>query len=151
MENNETKTVELITNKLIAFIDEMNKWELKNKEIRAEVWSKENPTDEDVKKSREVIRNGLEAIFSKYCTERELKRKYGRMASLDCCTPPEYAVDTQPIQEIEQVNKNKYRIYTNQLDGFKLKFRYTLIFKKGEWRLDKKEWFGEEKWENSSF
>ncbi|MDP8162943.1 NTF2 fold immunity protein [Pasteurella skyensis] len=135
MENNETKTVELITNKLIAFIDEMNKWELNSEEIR----SREHLTDEDVKKSREVMRNGLEAIFSKYCTERELKRKYGRMAALNSGVPPEYAVDTQPIQKVEQINKNKYIVYTQQLDRTKLKFRYTLIFKKGEWRLDKKE------------
>ncbi|MDP8079956.1 NTF2 fold immunity protein [Phocoenobacter skyensis] len=150
MENNETETVALITNKLIAFINEMNKWELKNRAISDELSSKEDLTDDDIEKSREVRRNGLEAIYSKYCTERILKLKSGRMVSLMCSTPPEYAIDTQPIEKIERINKNKYHIYTNQLDGFKHNFRYTIVFKKGEWRFDKKEWFGEEKWESMS-
>ncbi|MDP8051362.1 NTF2 fold immunity protein [Pasteurella atlantica] len=148
MENNETETVALITNKLIAFINEMNKWELKNRAISDELSSKEDLTDDDIEKSREVRRNGLEAIYSKYCTERILKLKSGRMVSLMCSTPPEYAIDTQPIEKIERINKNKYHIYTNQLDGFKHNFRYTIVFKKGEWRFDKKESFStsESKW-----
>ncbi|MDP8162942.1 NTF2 fold immunity protein [Pasteurella skyensis] len=99
MENNETETVALITNKLIAFINEMNKWELKNRAISDELSSKEDLTDDDIEKSREVRRNGLEAIYSKYCTERILKLKSGRMVSLMCSTPPEYAIDTQPFKK----------------------------------------------------
>ncbi|MDP8099986.1 NTF2 fold immunity protein [Pasteurella atlantica] len=144
MENNETETVELIKNKLIAFIDEMNKWEIYNKKASDRDFSSHKEFDEVTGK----IKDKLKKIYEKYCTERILKLKSGRMVSLMCSTPPEYAIDTQPIEKIERINKNKYHIYTNQLDGFKHNFRYTIVFKKGEWRFDKKESFSisENKW-----
>lgn len=143
------KNNEIIKKLLLDFIQAMNKWELETNNI---LYEQSFDIEEERNRIREQVRNKLIEIYSTYCTDRELKKKRGRLASLSPSIPPEYAIETQPIEKIEQITKNKYVIYTKQLDGFKESFRYTIVLKNKDWRIDKKEWFvdDENKWENCS-
>ncbi len=134
---------------LLDFIQAMNKWNIETNNV---LYQQSFDTEEERNSVEEQVKNKLIEIYSTYCTDRELKRKMGRLAALNCSIPPEYAIETQPIQKIEQINKNKYVVYTQQLDCFKHYFRYTIIFKHNEWRVDKKECYRkrEDKWGNRS-
>lgn len=91
------------------------------------------------------MREELNAIFAKFCTQRE--RKYGRQAGLACMEPPEYSPDEE-ILKTEELKKNRVVIYTQQKTGVEDQFRYTLHHKKDGWRIDRKEVYDEfeKKW-----
>ncbi len=146
---NRKKIMETVKQLLLDFIQAMNKWELETSKV---FHQRSFDTQEEYDCIEEQVKNKLIEIYSTYCTDRELKKKRGRLASLKCGIPPEYAIETQPIEKIEQINKNKYVVYTKQIDGFKHYLRYTIIFKNKEWKIDKKECFvkSEDKWENRS-
>lgn len=141
--------MEIVKQLLLDFIQEMNNWEV---EVNKNFHQQSFDTQEEYDFVEEQVSNKLIKIYSIYCTDRETKKKRGRLAALNCSIPPEYAIDTQPIQKIEEINKNKYAIYTQQLDGFKHYLRYTIVFKHKEWKIDKKECFvkSEDRWESRS-
>ncbi len=65
---------------------------------------------------------------------------------MSCGEPPEYSPDEEILSG--ELNKNKAIFVNQQYTEAKSKFRYTLNFKDGEWRIDKKERLSsfEDKW-----
>ncbi|MDR1460144.1 MAG: RhsIA family immunity protein [Campylobacteraceae bacterium] len=122
------------------FIKEMNGWELFCNEI--------DKSDlhylEIDKKQKEYVKN----IFDKYCTQKD--RKYGRP---NCIS---YGVDgtfiyneTEKIIKIEQANKNRMLVYTQNEDD---KFMYIILKKNNNWLIDSKKVYGRkvnDKWDNT--
>lgn len=120
---------------LEEFIVKMNEWEIHYyKEV----------SNKGLIAVKEKMKNDLDIIFTKYCTLKD--RKQGRQTSLFCSDPPTYP----PSEKIlyHELTKNKAIISTQQQTGFKNQYRYTLVFKNDEWRIDKKERFSsyEKKW-----
>ncbi|MCX8747724.1 MULTISPECIES: NTF2 fold immunity protein [Snodgrassella] len=137
MKNNIEEAVSILKNFILA----MNKWEGYCEPLTELI---ENGEDEEPLQNK--MRSELNDIFNQYCTDK--KRKYGRQVSLDCGYPPEYSPDEE-ILKIEELSKNKLLILTKQHTEFKNQFRYTLVYKNKEWRIDKKEVFDkfDNKWE----
>jgi hypothetical protein len=119
--------IEIAKNILKEFIIAMNHWE-----IRCYPKLKSDSSEEAYLQ----MTKDLNFIFDKFCTKKE--RKYGRQAALSCGNPPEYSPDEE-ILKIEELKGNKVVIYTQQQNRTKSQFRYTLHYKKHEWRIDKKE------------
>lgn len=128
---------------LIAFISDMNAWEIKYYPLFCE----------SIIKYENIATKELLEIYNKYLTQKD--RKYGREHNLACRIPPEYDTDTESIESTEEIGKNKYVIYTlsTQMKEYVVKYRYTLKFIKQEWRIDKKEIFDifKDKWVSQIF
>lgn len=126
--------IDLINAEIVLkeFITRMNGWELKYYTLFR---------DEGMTAHKDAAKRELDDIFNFLCTKKE--RKQGRQVSLSCGEPPEYSLNEEVLSC--ELNKNKGVFITQQHTGFKNKYRYTLLFKNNEWRLDKKEWF-DDKW-----
>ncbi len=130
--------METVNQLLLDFIKAMNIWEVDAAKILKFPFS----TEEEYTKAQEKARKELRIVFSTYCTEKEMKKKYGRIQSLSYGRKlPEYSLETQTITKTEKINKNKYVVYTKYSDTTSFDFRYTIIYKKASWKLDKKERF----------
>jgi hypothetical protein len=128
---------------LREFIMAMNAWELKYYPLM---------TGADAESHKPAMKAELDAIFEQFCTLKD--RKYGRQTALSASYPPEYDADQQILDV--QIDKNKALINTLQYFGersakMQNQVRYTLVLRKGEWRIDKNERFStyDDKWEKS--
>ncbi len=128
---------------LLHFMEEMNAWEIKYYKLYSD----------DTLKYMDAAVDDLRKIYAKWLTIKE--RKTGRSAGPGPSVgiPPEYDPNTEIVESTEESGKNKLLFYTQQTTGFKTKLRYTLIFTKNEWRIDKKEGYDhyKEKWVNRVF
>ncbi|MBN3230256.1 NTF2 fold immunity protein [Pectobacterium brasiliense] len=120
---------------LKEFILQMNRWELKYYPLFR---------SEGMSVHKDTAKKDLDDIYGLFCTKKE--RKQGRQVSLSCGEPPEYSPDEEILSG--ELNKNKAIFLNQQYTEAKSKFRYTLNFKDGEWRIDKKERLSsfEDKW-----
>src|SRR5690606_3807366 len=116
---------------LLNFFSQMYSWELKN--INCEYTSKEES------------KLDLDKVFSELCTIKE--RKNGRQISLNYRNPPEYDSETQIIRNVI-IDGKKAVIETERTVGLGGIYRYHLIEKNGEYRIDKKEMYDsfDKKW-----
>lgn len=132
---------------LLKFMYKMNLWEVKYYSAFIEAFK----TNDGKRGLPDIVRESqkeeLESIFSEFLTKKE--RKFGRLVSLSTSCPPAYDPENDEIVEMEVGNKRAIFVVQKHT-GFKNKYRYTLHFKKGEWRIDKKEMSDEnDKWARS--
>ncbi|MGC7559051.1 NTF2 fold immunity protein [Pasteurella sp. PK-2025] len=129
--NLEINQENLVKEFFINFINAMNAWE------REFNLSKSN--------SHNTLKFKLEEIFKQYCTNK--RRKYGRPEVLYSEDPPEYDINEYIIESIE-LNDEKFIIYTKQKNKFQDRFRFFILQKNGQFKIDKKERFSKlnEKW-----
>ncbi|WKV49483.1 NTF2 fold immunity protein [Dickeya fangzhongdai] len=121
---------------LISFMKDMNIWENSYRDA----FMSNHGVD------KEPYRNELNNIFLKWCTLKE--RKTGRQISLKVSFPPDYDLENEEIERVDE-EKTKAYIYTQKKNGLMNKYRYTLHFKNSEWRIDKKEWLENDKWKQA--
>jgi hypothetical protein len=128
---------------LLEFMSVMKEWENKF----ATLYKRENGGPE-AHASQATIE--LEPIYQKYVTKRD--RKFGLSASPSAGYPPQFDPDTEKVVSAEAVNERKVVIETlwthPKVPASTRKHRHTMIYKDGEWRLDKKEEYSisEGKW-----
>lgn len=120
-----------IENPLKNFILAMNAWELHYyREVR----------EKGLISLKEKMKQDLDAIFDCFCTKNE--RKQGCQRSLLCNDPPEYSPAEIFLNSV--MSGSKAVISTQQISGFKNRYRYTFSLKNQQWLIDKKEWLDEE-------
>lgn len=97
-------------------------------------------------------KNELQPIYEKYLTRKE--RRFGRMAGPSAGYPPDFDPDAEKIVAVEAPNNNKVVIETlwthPKAPTSTRKYRYIMVHRDGEWRLDRREAEGlsEGKWLN---
>ena len=81
----------------------------------------------------------LDAIYEKYVTVRE--RKWGRQVALSTQYPSTFTPDGEIISCELSTNNKKILIEIHKKfdTGVEYEYRYTLIFKNKEWRVDRRE------------
>ena len=124
---------------LKLFLTEMNKWESYWYQVQYE--NLEVDYTEELKKE-------IDAIYEKYVTVRE--RKLGKQVALSTQYPSTFTPDGEIIScELSANNKKiAIEVYQKFDTGVRYQYRYTLIFKNNEWRVDRREMFlfSENKW-----
>ena len=115
---------------LKLFLTEMNKWESYWYQVQYE--NLEVDYTEELKKE-------IDAIYEKYVTVRE--RKLGKQVALSTRFPSTFTPDGEIISCELSANNKKIIIEVHKKfdTGVVYEYRYTLIFKNKEWRVDKRE------------
>ena len=115
---------------LKLFLTEMNKWESYWYEVQYE-----NPEVDYT----EELKKEIDAIYEKYVTVRE--RKLGKQVALSTRYPSTFTPDGEIIScELSANNKKIVIEVHKKFDiGVVYEYRYTLIFKNKEWRVDRRE------------
>jgi len=136
---------------LHGFFQEMKRWEEKGYVEMEEVFSLEG-IDQFLEKDAEVNKQSqteIKAIFLKYCTLKD--RKQGRPNKLWWTKESDYGVENNPICKIDFRTKKRAELVTQPLSrsNFSVspvctKHRFTLLYKKDGWRIDKKEFLIDE-------
>jgi hypothetical protein len=119
----------------LEFMAAMREWENKF----ARLYRRENGRPETHAHQAKIE---LEPIYEKYLTKRD--RKYGRMASASAGWPPEFDPDAGKIVATESINDRKVILeslwtHPTAVPVHTEKNRFTMTYKNGEWRLDRKE------------
>ena len=121
------------------FLTEMNKWESYWYQVQYE-----NPEVDYT----EELKKEIDAIYEKYVTVRE--RKLGKQVALSTQFPSTFTPDGEIISCELSANNKKIVIEVHKKfdTGVVYEYRYTLIFKNNEWRVDRREMFlfSENKW-----
>ena len=115
---------------LKLFLTEMNKWESYWYQVQYE--NLEVDYTEELKKE-------IDAIYEKYVTVRE--RKLGKQVALSTQYPSTFTPDGEIISCELSANNKKIVIEVHKKfdTGVVYEYRYTLIFKNKEWRVDRRE------------
>ena len=115
---------------LKLFLTEMNKWESYWYQVQYE--NLEVDYTEELKKE-------IDAIYEKYVTVRE--RKLGKQVALSTRFPSTFTPDGEIISCELSANNKKIVIEVHKKfdTGVEYEYRYTLIFKNKEWRVDRRE------------
>ena len=115
---------------LKLFLTEMNKWESYWYQVQYE--NLEVDYTEELKKE-------IDAIYEKYVTVRE--RKLGKQVALSTRYPSTFTPDGEIISCELSANNKKIVIEVHKKfdTGVEYEYRYTLIFKNKEWRVDRRE------------
>ena len=115
---------------LKLFLTEMNKWESYWYHVQYE--NLEVDYTEELKKE-------IDAIYGKYVTVRERKR--GLQVALSTQFPSTFTPDGEIISCELSANNKKIVIEIHKKFATKVEYeyRYTLIFKNKEWRVDRRE------------
>ncbi|AJA44384.1 NTF2 fold immunity protein of polymorphic toxin system component [Frischella perrara] len=115
---------------LKLFLTEMNKWESYWYQVQYE--NLEVDYTEELKKE-------IDAIYEKYVTVRE--RKLGKQVALSTRFPSTFTPDGEIISCELSANNKKIVIEVHKKfdTGVVYEYRYTLIFKNKEWRVDRRE------------
>ena len=126
---------------LKLFLTEMNKWE--------DYWFEFRCANLGVNLNyRKELKQEIDAIYEKYVTVRERKR--GLQVALSTQYPSTFTPDGEIISCELSANNKKIVIEVHKKfdTGVVYEYRYTLIFKNNEWRVDRREMFlfSENKW-----
>ena len=115
---------------LKLFLTEMKKWE--------DYWRDLQLENLEIDYSKEQ-KQELDAIYEKYVTVRERKR--GKQVALSTQFPSTFTPDGEIISCELSANNKKIVIEVHKKfdTGVVYEYRYTLIFKNKEWRVDKRE------------
>ena len=115
---------------LKLFLTEMNKWESYWYQVQYE-----NPEVDYT----EELKKEIDAIYEKYVTVRE--RKLGKQVALSTQFPSTFTPDGEIISCELSANNKKIVIEVHKKfdTGVVYEYRYTLIFKNKEWRVDRRE------------
>ncbi len=115
---------------LKLFLTEMKTWE--------DYWRDLQLENLEIDYSKEQ-KQEIDAIYEKYVTVRE--RKLGKQVALSTQYPSTFTPDGEIISCELSANNKKILIEVHKKfdTGVVYEYRYTLIFKNKEWRVDKRE------------
>ena len=115
---------------LKLFLTEMKAWE--------DYWRDLQLENLEIDYSKEQKKE-IDAIYEKYVTVRE--RKLGKQVALSTQFPSTFTPDGEIISCELSANNKKIIIEVHKKfdTGVVYEYRYTLIFKNKEWRVDKRE------------
>lgn len=119
---------------ILQFMQAMYSWERKaTRSIR-------NKAD------KEMLKDELATIFDQFCTSRKTLR--AREVSLSVRFPFDYKLETHPIVDEEHDGNQAYFYIKENRSGIETLYRFQMVFQKGKWWINKKEWFDDSKWLN---
>ena len=98
------------------------------------------------KADKEMLKDELATIFDQFCTSRKTLR--AREVSLSVRFPFDYKLDTHPIVDEEHDGNQAYFYLKENRSGIETLYRFQMVFQKGKWWINKKEWFDDSKWLN---
>lgn len=99
------------------------------------------------KADKEMLKDELATIFDQFCTSRKTLR--AREVSLSVRFPFDYKLETHPIVDEEHDGNQAYFYIKENRSGIETLYRFQMVFQKGKWWINKKEWFDNRKWINS--
>ena len=121
---------------LLQFMQAMYSWEKKaTRSLR-------NQAD------KEMLKDELATIFDQFCTSKKTLR--AREVSLSVRFPFDYKLETHPIVDEEHDGNQAYFYIKENRSGIETLYRFQMVFQKGKWWINKKEWLDDGKWINSS-
>lgn len=128
---------------LNEFMLAMNAWECRFFRAKREALD----GGRDVKAIDDEARDSLVAIFGKWvCPD---KANEGRLVDLRCGDPPTYD-PASDVEDSTEMRGNKALFTVRQTGGLQSSFRFTLIAKDNEWKIENKELLNHrEKWQRS--
>jgi hypothetical protein len=98
------------------------------------------------KADKEMLKDELATIFDQFCTSRKTLR--AREVSLSVRFPFDYKLETHPIVDEEHDGNQAYFYIKENRSGIETLYRFQMVFQKGKWWINKKEWFDDSKWLN---
>lgn len=114
---------------LLAFFDEMCKWEIDSRSRSKRIASGELDPD----RSHQESRDALAAIFSRFCVASDYSERGIRYQH-----PPEYNSRTEKVVSLRKIELDRIEIFTEQIDGWKHRRKFTLHRIAGDWRIASK-------------
>ena len=111
-------------------------------------WEKKATRSLRNKADKEMLKDELATIFDQFCTSKKTLR--AREESLSVRFPFEYKFETHPIVDDEHDGNQAYFYIKENRSGIETLYRFQMVFQKGKWWINKKEWFDDGKWINSS-
>ncbi|AGY37787.1 MULTISPECIES: NTF2 fold immunity protein [Streptococcus] len=111
-------------------------------------WEKKATRSLRNKADKEMLKDELAPIFDQFCTSKKTLR--AREESLSVRFPFEYKFETHPIVDEEHDGNQAYFYIKENRSGIETLYRFQMVFQKGKWWIDKKEWLDDGKWINSS-
>ena len=119
---------------LLLFMQAMYSWERKaTRSLRNQAY-------------KEMLKDELATIFDQFCTSKTTLR--AREVSLSVRFPFDYKLDTHPIVDEEHDGNQAYFYLKENRSGIETLYRFQMVFQKGKWWINKKEWFDDSKWLN---
>ena len=100
------------------------------------------------KADKEMLKDELADIFDQFCRSKKTLR--AREVTLSVRFPFEYKLETHPIVDEEYDGNQTYLYIKENRSGLETLYRFRMVFQKGKWWIDKKEWLDDGKWINSS-
>ena len=97
---------------------------------------------------KEMLKDELATIFNQFCKSKTTLR--AREVTLSVRFPFEYKLETHPIVDEEYDGNQTYLYIKENRSGLETLYRFRMVFQKGKWWIDKKEWLDDGKWINSS-
>ena len=111
-------------------------------------WEKKATRSLRNKADKEMVKDELAPILDQFCTSKKTLR--AREESLSVRFPFEYKFETHPIVDEEHDGNQAYFYIKENRSGIETLYRFQMVFQKGKWWIDKKEWLDDGKWINSS-
>ena len=113
---------------LLQFMQAMYTWERKaTRNLRDQAY-------------KEMLKDELATIFTLRAREVSLSIRF----------PFDYKLETHPIVDEEHNGNQAYFYIKENHSGIETLYRFQMVFQKGKWWIDKKEWLDDGKWINSS-
>jgi len=109
-------------------------------------WEKKATRNLRNKADKEMLKDELAAIFDQFCTSKKILR--AREVSLSVRFPFDYKLETHPIIDEEHDGNQAYFYIKENRSGIETLYRFQMVFQKGKWWINKKEWFDDSKWLN---
>ena len=110
-------------------------------------WEKKATRSLRNKADKEMLKDELATIFDQFCTSRKTLR--AREVSLSVRFPFDYKLETHPIVDEEHDGNQAYFYIKENRSGIETLYRFQMVFQKGKWWINKKEWLDDGKWINS--
>ena len=111
-------------------------------------WEKKATRSLRNKADKEMLKDELATIFDQFCTSKKILR--AREVSLSVRFPFDYKLETHPIVDEEYDGNQAYFYIKENRSGIETLYRFQMVFQKGKWWINKKEWLDDGKWINSS-
>ena len=109
-------------------------------------WEKKATRSLRNKADKEMLKDELAPIFDQFCTSKKTLR--AREVSLSVRFPFDYKLETHPIVAEAHDGNQAYIYIKENRSGIETLYRFQMVFQKGKWWINKKEWFDDSKWLN---
>ena len=110
-------------------------------------WEKKATRSLRNKADKEMLKDELAPIFDQFCRSKKTLR--AREVSLSVRFPFDYKLETHPIVDEEHDGNQAYFYIKENRSGIETLYRFQMVFQKGKWWINKKEWLDDGKWINS--